>query len=145
MGFTGIGRPQHRGNSHASGASVTIGRRREGNGHLYPVTELLCAASPRRPLADEPCMMRRFMSRFGWLGCVLYHTATGMPPALELGNESRTNRGRIGDSRTVRFVHGHMWRHLHTGTTKWGDLVLTTMLSALSSYISPARASVSEI
>ena len=89
MGLAGIGRPEHGGDAGAAGAHIAVGGRGKRNRHCRPGL----AASLPWPLAGQG------QDR----GSICITTTRRKVLCLTCGTSSGTNRGRIGDSRRVRF------------------------------------------
>jgi hypothetical protein len=84
MRLAGVGWAQYGSDAGAASAMLTIGGRRKRNRHSDP---------DRRGSGATTTVLT--------IG-LLYHNVTLESPVLNMWNESGTNRGRIGDSTTVR-------------------------------------------
>src|SRR5215469_13023888 len=97
MRLAGIGGAKHRGDTGAASTKRAVGARRERNRHGRPGSDDAVNGATKE--------------------VSLYHKAALESPVFNMWNESGTNRGRIGDSATVRLrsLRDMAWSHaLHT-------------------------------
>ena len=102
MGLSGIGRPQHGGDAGATGAQVTIGRRREGNRHQ------------RSGMAPRSRLPRWRGRRMGHGFCITTRRWKGL--CLTCGTSLERIAAELATRDLFEFVHRDIWRRSHHRT-----------------------------
>ena len=102
MGLSGIGRPQHGGDAGATGAQVTIGRRREGNRHQ------------QSGMAPRSCLRRWRGRRMGHCFCIT--TRRWKDLCLTCGTSLERIAAELATRMLFEFVHRDIW-HRHGSRT----------------------------